>query len=130
MEAPTLSGDKRSDCARTGAPAKANTALVPTLRSSVLLPDMLEPLTTYTRGAPLCQPWCREGFALETREHFRQQRQLTVRMLGGADHLGDPAVQPRRQKRLRKQQRCEEERPGAEEVPRQRRAGGQYDETQ
>src|ERR1043165_5777959 len=32
--------------ARTGAPARARTALVPIVRSQVLLPDMLEPLTT------------------------------------------------------------------------------------
>ena len=44
--APTASGDRRSDCARTGAPASASTVLMPTVRSSVLLPDMFEPLTT------------------------------------------------------------------------------------
>ena len=34
--------------ARTGAPAKASTALIPTVRSSVLFPDMFEPLTIST----------------------------------------------------------------------------------
>ena len=37
--------------ARTGAPAKASTALTPTVRSSVLFPDMFEPLTTSNCGA-------------------------------------------------------------------------------
>ena len=40
------SGERRSRSARTGAPASARTALTPTVRSSVLLPDMFEPLTT------------------------------------------------------------------------------------
>ena len=31
-----------------GAPAMASTALMPTVRSSVLLPDMFEPLTSST----------------------------------------------------------------------------------
>ena len=44
--APTASALMRSDAARTGAPACASTALMPTVRSSVLLPDMFEPLTT------------------------------------------------------------------------------------
>ena len=47
---PIASGDSRSRAARTGAPASASTALTPTVRSSVLLPDMFEPLTTSTRG--------------------------------------------------------------------------------
>ena len=37
--------DARGASRRTGAPASASTALTPTARSSVLLPDMLEPLT-------------------------------------------------------------------------------------
>ena len=44
--APTDRADKRSDVARTGAPASASTVLIPTVRNSVLLPDMLDPLTT------------------------------------------------------------------------------------
>ncbi len=47
MEAPTDSGEMIRLRARTGAPASASTALMPTARSSVLLPDMFEPLTTY-----------------------------------------------------------------------------------
>ena len=43
---------QRSRRARTGAPASASTTLTPTVRSSVLLPDMFEPLTTITCGAP------------------------------------------------------------------------------
>ena len=50
MDAPTASGDIRSRRARTGAPAWASTAFTPSVRSSVLLPDMFEPLTTSTRG--------------------------------------------------------------------------------
>ena len=42
----------RSRSARTGAPASASTALMPTVRSSVLLPDMFEPLTSSTCSAP------------------------------------------------------------------------------
>ena len=38
------------DNARTGAPACASTALIPTVRSNVLLPDMFEPLTTNNRS--------------------------------------------------------------------------------
>ena len=53
MEAPTASGESRSRLARTGAPACASTALMPSVRSMVLLPDMLEPLTTSTRGPPV-----------------------------------------------------------------------------
>ena len=46
------SGESRqSPCARTGAPACASTALRPTVRSSVLLPDMFEPLTSSRCGA-------------------------------------------------------------------------------
>ena len=37
---------------RTGAPASAITTLTPTDRSSVLFPDMFEPLTMSTRGPP------------------------------------------------------------------------------
>jgi hypothetical protein len=44
--APIVSGEIRSEPARTGAPASASTALTPTVRSSVLFPDMFEPLTT------------------------------------------------------------------------------------
>ena len=47
--APRASGESRSRAARTGAPASASTALMPTVRSSVLLPDMFEPLTIRTR---------------------------------------------------------------------------------
>ena len=39
----------RSRSARTGAPASASTALVPTVRSSVLFPDMFDPLTSSIR---------------------------------------------------------------------------------
>jgi len=49
IEAPAETGASLSLDARTGAPASARTALVPTVRSRVLLPDMLEPLTTRTR---------------------------------------------------------------------------------
>ena len=38
-----------SGAARTGAPAIASTTLTPTVRSSVLLPDMFEPLTISSR---------------------------------------------------------------------------------
>ena len=37
-------GRQRSEAARTGAPASASTALIPTVRSSVLFPDMFDPL--------------------------------------------------------------------------------------
>ena len=46
--APIVSGESRSLPARTGAPAKARTALIPTVLRSVLLPDMFEPLTIRT----------------------------------------------------------------------------------
>ena len=45
MEAPIASGDSLRDSARTGAPASAITALTPTVRKRVLLPDMFDPLT-------------------------------------------------------------------------------------
>ena len=38
--------------ARTGAPACASTALTPIARRNVLLPDMFDPLTTRSAGAP------------------------------------------------------------------------------
>ncbi len=49
--------------ARTGAPAWASTTFTPRVRSMVLLPDMLEPLTTMTlkrrrRGVCRCGPPC------------------------------------------------------------------------
>lgn len=47
--APTCNGVSRRLQARTGAPAIASTALIPTVRSSVLLPDIFEPLTRSTR---------------------------------------------------------------------------------
>ena len=50
--APTASGESRSRLARTGKPARAITVATPTVRSSVLLPDMFEPLTTSARTAP------------------------------------------------------------------------------
>ena len=50
--APGVVGDRRSRAARTGAPISARTALTPTERSSVVLPDMFDPLTMSTRGAP------------------------------------------------------------------------------
>ena len=50
--APTASGVSRSREARTGAPARASTALIPTVRNKVLLPDMFEPLTIKTRVTP------------------------------------------------------------------------------
>ena len=43
IDAATASGERRSETARTGAPARARTVLMPTVRSNVLLPDMLEP---------------------------------------------------------------------------------------
>ena len=46
MLAPICTGVSCSDAARTGAPAIASTVLMPTVRSSVLLPDMFEPLTS------------------------------------------------------------------------------------
>ena len=46
MDAPSESGEMRSARARTGAPASASTAFMPTVRRSVLLPDMFEPLTS------------------------------------------------------------------------------------
>ncbi len=49
MRVPIVSGESRRDFARTGAPAMANTVFMPTVRSSVLLPDMLEPLIRITR---------------------------------------------------------------------------------
>ena len=52
MDAPTASGESRSRRARTGAPACASTTLTPSVRSSVLLPDMFEPLTTSRRRSP------------------------------------------------------------------------------
>ena len=50
--APTTSAEIRSRRAVTGAPARASTTLTPTDRSSVLFPDMFEPLTMITRGPP------------------------------------------------------------------------------
>ena len=52
IDAPTDSGVIRSFRARTGAPACASTTLTPSVRSSVLLPDMFDPLTTSTCGEP------------------------------------------------------------------------------
>src|ERR1039458_8843514 len=52
MLAPTRSGVSWKSRARTGAPAMASTTFIPTARSSVLLPDMLEPLTSRTRVSP------------------------------------------------------------------------------
>ena len=49
MEAPTCSGEIRNRPARTGAPAIARIAFVPTVRRRVLLPDMFDPLTSSTR---------------------------------------------------------------------------------
>ena len=46
--APIVSGESRSLPGPDRAPAKARTALIPTVRSSVLLPDMFEPLTIKT----------------------------------------------------------------------------------
>ena len=51
MVAPIASGDSDSRSARTGPPASASTVFAPTARSSVLLPDMFEPLITSTLGA-------------------------------------------------------------------------------
>ena len=49
--APIASGDSAQVArARTGAPASASTTLTPTPRSSVLLPDMFDPLTISARG--------------------------------------------------------------------------------
>ena len=48
--APIASGDSVSRRAHTGPPASASTALTPTVRSSVLLPDMFDPLTSSRRG--------------------------------------------------------------------------------
>ena len=46
-----------------GAPASARTTLTPTVLSSVLLPDMFDPLTTTTCG---CEPPSFKSFATET----------------------------------------------------------------
>ena len=50
MSLPTASEESRRRRARTGSPAKASTALMPTVLSNVLLPDMFEPLTIRTRA--------------------------------------------------------------------------------
>ncbi len=42
-------GDSDKAFPRIGAPAKAMTAFMPTVRKSVLLPDMLDPLTINMR---------------------------------------------------------------------------------
>ena len=47
---PIARGDSVRSAARTGAPASASTTLTPTPRSSVLLPDMFDPLTISARG--------------------------------------------------------------------------------
>jgi hypothetical protein len=44
--APTCSGDSVIFVARTGAPARPRTTLMPSVRSIVDLPDMFEPDTT------------------------------------------------------------------------------------
>ena len=57
------SGVSRRRLARTGAPASASTAFTPTVRSSVLLPDMFDPLTTSTDGPSPCpSPASRTSF--------------------------------------------------------------------
>ena len=48
--APSETGVSVSDVARTTPPARASTAFTPTDRSSVLFPDMFEPLMMSTRG--------------------------------------------------------------------------------
>ena len=48
--APSETGVSVSDRARTTPPASASTTFTPTERSSVLLPDMFDPLTISTRG--------------------------------------------------------------------------------
>ena len=50
--APICNGVSCKRRARTGAPAIASTVLMPTVRSSVLFPDMFEPLTSSTRVRP------------------------------------------------------------------------------
>ena len=47
----TRAAPMRSAAAQTGAPAKASAAFTPSARSSVLLPDMFEPVTTSARPA-------------------------------------------------------------------------------
>ena len=49
---PDLQGEILSDSAQTGAPASARIAFVPTVRRSVLFPDILEPLTIQTEADP------------------------------------------------------------------------------
>ena len=44
----TASGGSCSERAHTGPPVSANSALTPTARNSVLLPDMFEPVTSST----------------------------------------------------------------------------------
>ena len=44
MAVPTWKTETASASARTGAPARASTRFVPTVRSIVLLPDMFDPL--------------------------------------------------------------------------------------
>ena len=93
-EAPTWSGESTSRSAHTGAPAWASTAAVPALRSSVLLPDMLEPETISTRGrraeaevvahaAGRRDQRVAEAFGLEARLPFGELRKARVRALEG-----------------------------------------------
>src|SRR4051812_48356381 len=49
MRVPIVRGESHRDFARTGAPAIASTVLIPTVRSSVLFPDMLDPLMRMMR---------------------------------------------------------------------------------
>ena len=50
IDAPSVSGESRMRAARTGAPMPASTTFAPIARSSVLLPDMFDPLTTSSAG--------------------------------------------------------------------------------
>ena len=63
MEAPTETTESLSRRARTVAPAIASTALTPMARSSVLFPDMLEPLTSKRRVARLSETSLQTHFA-------------------------------------------------------------------
>ena len=77
--------------ARTGAPASASTALTPTARSSVLLPDMFEPLTMSTRG-----PIAAEPDVVAHRVRFRRAADAPSRLAWkiGASRRSAPETDP------------------------------------
>ena len=117
--APIASGEMRSRRARTGAPASASTALMPTVLSSVLLPDMFDPLTSSSAcAAPRPHEFgtaraagmsgCARAFALEDAARVVDDlRERVVRVLVGvaaerASASSSPiAVEPRREVRAR-----------------------------